>query len=225
ASVITVCTKDLQQQMESLSIKGNYEVVNNMTDLSLFDNSGMNNDNGKFRFLHISTLHDPQKNISGMLRAVKCLSQIRKDFEVVIAGKGNLEPYIRFAAELKIYETVVTFKGEQDQKEVGALMNAADCFFMFSNYENFPFTIVESFASGIPVIATNVGGIAEHLHAEHGMMVEPGNEKALCDAMENMIKFHSNYKKEELREYARKYFSREVVTKTFLKLYEETYVS
>jgi len=51
-------------------------------------------------------------------------------------------------------------------------------------YENQPFSILEAFASGKPVIASDLGGMTELVaHRERGLLVEPGNPDALADAM------------------------------------------
>jgi len=51
-------------------------------------------------------------------------------------------------------------------------------------YENFPRTIVEAFASGLPVIASRIGALAELMReGETGLLFEPGNARALADTM------------------------------------------
>ena len=51
-------------------------------------------------------------------------------------------------------------------------------------YENQPFSILEAFASGKPVIASNLGGMKELIaHRERGLLVEPGSPDSLADAM------------------------------------------
>lgn len=52
-------------------------------------------------------------------------------------------------------------------------------------FENQPFSILEAFAAGKPVIASNLGGMTELVaHQERGLLVEPGNPDALADAMQ-----------------------------------------
>ena len=51
-------------------------------------------------------------------------------------------------------------------------------------YENQPFSILEAFASGKPVIASELGGMMELVaHRERGLLVKPGDPGALADAM------------------------------------------
>jgi glycosyltransferase involved in cell wall biosynthesis len=51
-------------------------------------------------------------------------------------------------------------------------------------YENQPFSILEAFASGKPVIASDLGGMTELVaHRERGLLVKPGDPAALADAL------------------------------------------
>jgi hypothetical protein len=69
ASVITPVSDNLKQAMLKRGLKGNYEVVNNVVNTSIFYPSAQKN-NSKIVFLHISTLDDKQKNISGLLQDI-----------------------------------------------------------------------------------------------------------------------------------------------------------
>lgn len=54
-------------------------------------------------------------------------------------------------------------------------------------YENQPFTILEAFASGKPVVASDLGGMTELIrHGERGLLVPPGDAEALAEAMQWM---------------------------------------
>ncbi|HKZ39807.1 MAG TPA: glycosyltransferase family 4 protein, partial [Candidatus Hodarchaeales archaeon] len=54
-------------------------------------------------------------------------------------------------------------------------------------YENQPFSILEAFAAGKPVIASNLGGMSELVaHMERGLLVKPNNSQELASAMDWM---------------------------------------
>ena len=64
------------------------------------------------------------------------------------------------------------------------LFRAADAAILSSIWENFPHTVVEALAVGTPVIATDVGGVAEVVHdGENGLLVPAGDAAALADAV------------------------------------------
>ena len=100
-------------------------------------------------------------------------------------------------------------------------MRSADVFVLFSNFENLPCVLIEALASGIPVIATKVGGVAEMIGPEQGILVEPRNEAGLLQALDQMLDHHREYDKQKLQHYAEERFSYEAVGRAFAELYEK----
>ncbi len=66
------------------------------------------------------------------------------------------------------------------------LLKAFDIFVLPSIKEGFPFVLLEAMQAGLPIIATNVGGIPEAL-GDAGILIEPNNPKALADALEYLL--------------------------------------
>lgn len=221
ASCITPVSNDLKKAMQSIGLAGNYEIIYNVVDTHLFQPLSNKAVSSKIKFLHISTLDDAHKNISGMLRAIAKLSEKRNDFEFYIMGDGDTSPHIQTAKELNIYNTFVFFEGTKTTVEVAAHMQTSDCFVLFSNYENLPVVIIEALACGIPVVSSNVGGIHEHITSEMGILVEARNEQQLTYALDKMIGAiqNKNYKPEQLAAYAKENFSYEKVSEKFHHLY------
>jgi glycosyltransferase involved in cell wall biosynthesis len=221
AAVITPVSGDLQKAMTGLGLEGNYEVVYNVVDTRIFSPAGNKAVERTIRFLHISTLDDAHKNISGMLRAAAELSKQHTGFECRFVGDGDTAPHIETAKQLGIYNTFAFFEGTKTTAEIAALMKNADCFLLFSNYENLPVVIIEALASGIPVISSDVGGIHEHLSAERGMLVPARDEKALEKALDQMTgELHAKkYDAGTLAAYAQEHFSYEKVSEKFHDLY------
>ena len=122
--------------------------------------------------------------MAGILRAAAALRQPRSDFRLLIVGEGpDRESLERLAAGLALSEDCVRFVGRKDESELAQIMRQADCFVLFSEYENLPCVISEAMASGLPVIATRVGGIPEQVRADMGILVAPGDEAGLTQAM------------------------------------------
>jgi len=221
ASYITPVSRDLKKAMINLGFNSNYEIVYNVVDTKLFYPQLNKSSNRKIRLLHISTLDDAHKNISGMLRVVEELSKQRTDFEMWFVGDGDTSPHIKTAIELGIFNLFAFFDGAKSTSEVADLMRNADCFVMFSNYENLPCVIIEALASGLPVVSSTAGGIPEHITENLGMLVQPLDEKALIKSLNKVINNiqSGKYNEIELSDYAKNNFSYEKVSEKFHELY------
>ena len=224
AAYITPVSVDLQKAMTTLGFNSKYEIVYNVVDTRLFSPSPQVKKQSRalgIAFLHISTLQDEHKNISGILRVIAHLQKERTDFNVLIAGDGDLTPHIAYAKELNIINPVISFKGNQTSIQVAELMRNSDAFILFSNYENLPCVMVEALASGLPVVSSRVGGIPEHINDNNGILVDARDETALLNALKQMLDNLSNgkYNKAALNKYAVEHFSYENVSKRFHDIY------
>ena len=222
ASYITPVSKDLQDAMKSHGFDTNYEIIYNVTDTKLFTPSKENKIPENVKIVHISTLDDPHKNISGMLRVCEKLSRQRSDFEIWFIGDGDTTPHIKTANDLDIHKTFAFFDGTKTTSEVAEIMRNSHCFLLFSNYENLPCVMVEALASGIPIVSSTAGGIPEHITDNLGLLVKPLDEPALLNALNkaiNNIKA-GKYSSAELNNYAINNFSYEKEGEKFVALYE-----
>jgi glycosyltransferase involved in cell wall biosynthesis len=78
----------------------------------------------------------------------------------------------------------VDFLGALPREQIVELFYAADATILSSSWENFPHTVVEALAVGTPVIAMQVGGVAEVLHdGVNGLVVAAGDTDALTGAV------------------------------------------
>ncbi len=223
ASCITPVSIDLRDAMINVGFKANYEIIYNVVDTKLFYPKPNEEKKEKIKIIHISTLDDAHKNVSGMLRVTEQLSKQRNDFEIWFIGDGDATPHIKTSTELKILNTFVFFDGIKSTMEVAEIMRNADCFLLFSNYENLPCVLVEALASGIPVVSSTAGGIHEHITEKFGLLVKPQDEKALLIALNKAIDNikAGKYNSEELSNYANQNFSYEKVGEKFNALYHQ----
>lgn len=100
-------------------------------------------------------------------------------YPLVIAGDGPLGPALRRKAPAHI-----TFTGALAPAEIGRLMASATFLVMPSIcYEGFPMTMVEAYASGLPVLGSAIGSVGELIEdGVTGRLVSPGNAGALASA-------------------------------------------
>jgi glycosyltransferase involved in cell wall biosynthesis len=82
----------------------------------------------------------------------------------------------------------VRFKGKLPREEMLGWCKEADVFVLNSSYEGLSHTLLEVMSLGVSIVATNIGGNRELIESGvHGLLVEPGDDGALNDAIEKLI--------------------------------------
>lgn len=122
----------------------------------------------------------PEKGLSTMLDAWQTS---RPRLPLVIVGDGPLSEKIR-----PLVGENIQWLGKQEHSQVLSLLKHADCLIQPSLcYEGSPMTVVESFAVGTPVIASDHGSLADMVdHEKTGLLFQPGNSSALAHAVDRM---------------------------------------
>lgn len=122
------------------------------------------------------------KGVDVLLRAFQ---QIAHQYDVrlqLVYQNAQLEAaYRQLAADLSIRDKV-EFLGFRSATEIAALYQEADVFVLPSFAEALPSTVTEAMLSGLPVVATTVGGIPEQV-GEWGKLVQPGDVGQLAAAL------------------------------------------
>ena len=113
--------------------------------------------------LHVSCFDEAAKNVKGLLRAAKMLSEKRQDWKLVLVGTGaDYEDVRAFADTLDIPEGLLEWPGELTPREVAEKMHEVDAFVLSSRYETYGVVLAEAAAAGLPILSTPVG-IAEEV--------------------------------------------------------------
>ena len=126
----------------------------------------------------------PQKDHARLLRALWGCTDLEWTLQI-IGGGDDIE--LRVLAEQMEIADRISFLGER--ADVPDLMDRdADIYLLISNWEGLPRSILEAMRSGLPVIASDVGGVKECvLHGETGLVVPPGQDQPLMLALRELI--------------------------------------
>ena len=220
SSAIIPVSHQLERAMKECGLKGNYKVIPNTIDIDLFTFK-QKKETAPFQFLHISTLVDEVKNVSGILRSYKELLDIDANNMLTIVSDGDTKPFIKLATKLDIPDHKIRFFGIQTAQEIAVFFQQSHAFILFSNYENLPVVIIEAFASGTPVISSNVGGIKDFFPEGFGYLIPKKDEEALLKSMINIKKNYEKIQLSKLPEYAQQNFSYTAVANSYSTIYKQ----
>lgn len=132
------------------------------------------------RLLFVGRADEPRKGFGVLLGALRRLTaEVPGGFALTVAGPGS-DVWREAATDLPI-----RFAGRLSDTELSAAFAAADlCVVPSRGGESFGLVALEALAHGLPVIASGIRGYADWLAgAETGLLVPPGDEAALADAL------------------------------------------
>jgi glycosyltransferase involved in cell wall biosynthesis len=122
----------------------------------------------------------PLYNVACILRAFAKIQQRFPEAKLIIAGDGIQRASLEsLARELKLQD--VEFRGRVNPAKMNELYDEAHIYLNSSNIDNMPGSILESFASGMPVITTSAGGIRCIVaHERTGLMVPRNDHESMA---------------------------------------------
>ncbi|TEA76909.1 glycosyltransferase family 4 protein [Allopusillimonas ginsengisoli] len=162
-----------------------------------------------------------EKDPCTLLRAVHRLRQTREDFVFLHLGAGGDAQEEAYA----LHKTLdlgrhYIFAGFQTGVE--SLYRLMDAFVLCSRHEALGTSVLDAFLYGVPVVATNTGGLAQLLADDRGLLCEVGDDQALADAMARILADRSL--RAGIIERARNYVCREhdpsSMAARYLKIYK-----
>lgn len=149
---------------------------------------------------------DPLKGVDNIMYALKILQARQPKAPVClwIVGGDHVQSMDQWSVEQKRLDQVcrdlrmtasVKFVGQQPQHELPYYYNAAEVVVMASHYESFGMAALEAMACGVPVILSNVTGIASLLDERHGELITTVNNPLLLATQIEKVLNHSEARK------------------------------
>jgi glycosyltransferase involved in cell wall biosynthesis len=139
------------------------------------------------RLLYVGRL-EWTKGVDLLLKAFQQLLDSFPDATLHIVGSGGEADVLRRQVPELIRSGQVIFCGAATPAEVSAGMAEASLFVLPSRYEGFPLVLLESWAAGLPIVATSVGAIPSFVRdGVDGVLVKPGDPTALRDGLAHLL--------------------------------------
>ena len=126
----------------------------------------------------------PEKGLDDLLVALAHARTQGASLELTLVGDGPDREELRALAQQLGLDGHVRFTGFVPHGETMVrMLDASDVFVLASRSEGLPHSVVEAMARGLPVVATEIGGLSELLQDGGGVLVPPGDPGALAEAL------------------------------------------
>ena len=193
------------------------QTIYNPVDIAHFD-LDISNEREEIVFTNVARFF-PVKNHKLLIDAFEKLYRTNQNVRLELVGDGqeyeNIKDYV---SEKKLNDGVKFWGYKADVAEI---LNHSDVFVLSSLSEAFPISVIEALAAGLPVVATNVGGLPE-LVQDNGILVESENVDAFYQAMEKLAQDKEMRKKMgACSKEMSKNFSIDRILQQYEKVYDE----
>ncbi len=196
ADRIQAISKFLENWARYMGAKCPIDIVPNGVDIALFSNRKSEGELNELKnklnkkaddiFL-ITTSRLVPKNAIGDI--IDSMQYLPLNVKFLILGSGYLEKELKEKVKVLNLENRIQFLGYIPHKEMPQYLHISDVFIRPSLSEGMGNSYIEAMASGIPVIATPVGGIVDFLKdGETGLFCEVKNPKSIAQKVEKLIK-------------------------------------
>ena len=133
------------------------------------------------RFVHVSGM-DERKNPKGILKAFAVCRQQYSDMELLMVGSADHD--LQDWAQQQGLDSGVEWGGVMSHERLAQVLNKGLALVLFSEAENAPCVISEALCSGLPVVSSDVGGIADMMESPaDALLVTPSDVEGLTEAL------------------------------------------
>jgi glycosyltransferase involved in cell wall biosynthesis len=127
------------------------------------------------------------KGVIELVDAAKVLIQKNKAYFFHFVGEGSEKLKLEKIVEEEGFLDNCKFYGAIEHDEIVCLLNSSDILVLPSYREGVPNVIMEALACGLPVVATNVGGIPEIINTKNGILLKSHNMKDIVQGIEKCM--------------------------------------
>ena len=166
----------------------------------------------------------PRKGVGYLIEAAKQVTKERKDTMFVLVGNGPMRLQLVSNIEAAGLKRNFVFLGDVSEEDLPQIYRCADVFVLPSIQEGQGIVLLEAQASGKPVVAFNVSGIAEAVkNKETGLLVKPGSSDELAQGILKILSDNSLQEKmgKKGREFVLRELSWDISARKLLSVYRE----
>jgi glycosyltransferase involved in cell wall biosynthesis len=217
AAVVCPVSVALRKAIECYGVRARFRVVPNAVDTATFHPPARPPAGPPTRLATVS-LHVEVKGIDVLLRAFATLAGRRPELTLDLVGEGPLTPELeQLAHELGLGERV-RFLGSVEPAGVAEVLRSSHVFVLSSRNENLPVALLEALCCGLPVVATNVGGVPEVV-TDEGVLTQPDDPEGLAEAIGMVLDRYRQFDRPAIARRAASRFSLEAVGKDWDEIY------
>jgi teichuronic acid biosynthesis glycosyltransferase TuaC len=129
----------------------------------------------------------PHKGLRELFQATATLSASRSRLHLVCIGEGPMDQELRHRGSQPDLKGHVSFSQGANSHEIARWLAASNVFCLPSHSEGCPNVVIEALSCGLPVVASNVGGIPELLNSRCGILVPPGDAQQLARGLSRAL--------------------------------------
>lgn len=168
----------------------------------------------------------PQKGVEYLIKATSKIISNNPNARIVIVGDGWLKEHLWSLADSSEYKHRISFLGFLSDSELIELTLSSDVLVIPSIYEPFGIVALEGMAAGVPVVASNIGGLAEIVeHDRTGVLVYAGDSNSIAWEV-NKILSDPNYAQwlvENAKRKIQEIYSWDAVARRTVEVYEKSH--
>jgi glycosyltransferase involved in cell wall biosynthesis len=218
ANLVCPVNQLLQRAIESYGIRAEFRVVPNTVDTGVFHPGDEKRSPASPTQLVNVAFHVEVKALDVLLRAFAVVAEYRPELKLTMIGEGPLTPdLMELAAGLGVAERV-HFVGNAKSPAIADILRSSDLFVLSSLSENMPLAVIEAMCCGLPIAATNVGGVPEAV-GEFGELAPPNDPKGLAAAIESVLADYDRFDRVDIARRSASRFSFESIGRTWTEIY------
>lgn len=196
ADAALALTENMKQRMQEICDR-RISVVPNGIDLERFKISSDGETGGNSKnIIFVGRLY-PVKGVQYLIEAMAIIHRKMPNVKLIIVGDGVERSRLKELVKRLDLKGCIQFAGQIQQERIPLFMHQANIFAISSFSEGFPVVLLEAMAAGLPIVATNVGGIPEIVEEEvNGYLVNTKSPDEIANKIQILLQ--NNEMREEI---------------------------